>query len=239
VGNPDKTCLEGRGYILVGVEPGAVPGVIVPDPAQVEDALDSYLGGASGPPWRPAVVPFENVDVLVIVVEPSHPGSPLYLLRKTIAKFPDGTVFVRRGTRVMRASAAEMDLLHERMAPVRQVGDARLSQFADLLILDIEPQLTELVLHHCRRPTPASRCDRCDTWHALQRDLQRANRLSMRVQDAGIRSSFNLFRAAARNVPRTSTKAEDGRTLARAAQDRLATAIELVETAIADLAESG
>ncbi|MXX44343.1 MAG: hypothetical protein F4Z53_14975 [Acidimicrobiales bacterium] len=92
----------GFGYILVGVENGALPGVPSWDPAQLHDWINPYIG-ATGPNWQPRYVTVDNQSVLAIEVDPPRPGDDPHTLRKECDKFHRGTILVRKNGKTHRA----------------------------------------------------------------------------------------------------------------------------------------
>lgn len=109
----DKTC-GGLAYVLVGVEPGNLPGTPAIDGADLEQALLRYLG-ADGPAWSPHYVTVNSVTVLVVIVEAPRWGDQIHTLRKQYDKHGDGTVFVRSQSRSRPATSAEIRMLSDRM----------------------------------------------------------------------------------------------------------------------------
>lgn len=128
---------EGLGYLVVGAAPGCVDGVRSVDPAQLDDRIDTYLGGAIGPRWTPTYVTRDERTVLVVTVEAPQLGDPIFSLRKEFGVHPSGAVFVRKKGRTVRAIADDMDALQRRLmakpraagseVDVRPVGDVPLS----------------------------------------------------------------------------------------------------------------
>lgn len=110
---------EGWGYVLVGVEPGALYGVEPPDMAYLEDALRRYTGDE--PVFQVTYVPVEGVDVVVVEVRPPQWGDPTCYLEKPVTghegntSHESGAVFVRRNGATHRASVAEQKRLDQRM----------------------------------------------------------------------------------------------------------------------------
>ena len=64
----------GYGYILVGVEQGAMRGTDRFDPAQLHDWINPYIG-ATGPAWQHRYIDVDNTTVLAIEVDPPNPGT--------------------------------------------------------------------------------------------------------------------------------------------------------------------
>lgn len=114
-----ERCCEGCAYMIVGIEPNNVEGVIPVDHAKLEQGLDPYLGGHSGPSWSPQYVTVDGKQVLVVTIEAPRQGDRMFPLRKTFqtsagVTVPDGTVFVRHQAKTERATAADHDMLTAR-----------------------------------------------------------------------------------------------------------------------------
>ncbi|MCY3661628.1 MAG: hypothetical protein OXH28_02235 [bacterium] len=104
----------GYGYILVGVEPGAMPGTDRFDPAQLHDGLDRYIG-ATGPAWHPRYIHVDNTTVLAIEVEPPRPGDSIHTLKKTYDKIRRGEIFVRKNGKTHPAEPEDIKKLEQRL----------------------------------------------------------------------------------------------------------------------------
>jgi hypothetical protein len=117
---------EGVGYVLVGVEPGALRGQRVPDSARLTAALARYTG--HGLSWDHRTIQAGDVEVLIVTVEPPRDGQRIALLQKdhqgpklyTAA----GTIFVRRSGATERASLAEIEMLQDRLLAGTKDGAA-------------------------------------------------------------------------------------------------------------------
>lgn len=110
---------EGVGYVLAGVEPGAVSGQKVPDSAELFNAVKRYTGHGR-PYWDARPVKLDGETVLVIVVEPPRDGDRIWLLQKGYQApkdklVPEGTVFVRQVGVTERASRIELEMLQDRL----------------------------------------------------------------------------------------------------------------------------
>lgn len=120
--HPDRAArfAGGLGYVVVGAEPGTVSGITPVDVAQLDDWLRVYLGN-DGPAWSPTYVTVNDVEVLVVVVEPPRWGDRIFLLRKTYQPpkggggADKGTVFIRREAKTERANDVEHDMLQDRL----------------------------------------------------------------------------------------------------------------------------
>ena len=104
----------GYGYIVVGVEPGAMPGTDRFDPAQLHDWIDRYIG-ATGPAWRPRYIHVENTTVLAIEVEPPRPGDSIHTLKKTYRSCDRGAIFVRKNGKTHPAEPEDIKNLEQRV----------------------------------------------------------------------------------------------------------------------------
>ncbi|RAU99105.1 hypothetical protein [Mycolicibacter senuensis] len=112
-----KLACEGAAYMVVGVEPGAAAGVGTVDHAELGQAVKTYVNGAR---WTPFYVLFDDVTVLVIVVEAPRAGDPIHTLQKTYndgAKYSAaaGTVFHRGTAHTEPAGTGEIDMLSRRL----------------------------------------------------------------------------------------------------------------------------
>lgn len=130
---------EGLGFVVVGAEPGSLQGLTTVDPAQLDQVIEQYLGGADGPAWTPAYIRVDQDNVLVVTIEAPKPGDPIHTLRREFGKYREAAVFVRKHGRTDLADAADMDALQRRLLAsgghrqaklaVSVVGDVPLSWF--------------------------------------------------------------------------------------------------------------
>ncbi|WP_112136041.1 AlbA family DNA-binding domain-containing protein [Glycomyces dulcitolivorans] len=102
---------EGYGYIVVGVKPGELKGVVEIDPAQLSQKLRPFVGGIS---WFPEYVSVDDVQVLVIIVNAPKYGDAIHALHKKFDTWKVGTVFVRRAGIVEQADPADLQRLAAR-----------------------------------------------------------------------------------------------------------------------------
>ncbi len=114
-----NTVFEGVGYVLVGVEPGSMNGQVVPDSAELLNAIRRFTGHG-WPHWDPRSVVIDGRNVLVITVEPPRDGDRIALLRKAFqpakgTAVAEGTVFVRQPGATERASRMEIEMLQDRL----------------------------------------------------------------------------------------------------------------------------
>ncbi len=141
----NRAC-EGYAYLVVGVEPGQARGVDAIDPAQLDDALRSYLG-ADGPRWEPAFVDLDDVRVLVITVDPPRDGDPVWILRKGFEdpggkSRHDGQIFIRRnGLTTGQPTSAELAALLARPGKTDSSLDLELiaDEEVEIACIDLSP----------------------------------------------------------------------------------------------------
>ena len=132
---PGRNC-GGYGYVLVGVEPGAMRGTDRFDPAELHDWIDPYIG-ATGPAWRPRYILVDDTTVLAIEVEPPRDGDSIRTLRKTFGNFGAGAVFVRKNGKIHPAEPEDIKNLEQRVQGARLgvvlafVGDTPLLGFGN------------------------------------------------------------------------------------------------------------
>lgn len=112
---------RGCGYVLVGVEPGACPGIVPIDPADLEPRIQPFLG-EDGPVWQPLWVIEGERHVLVVVVDPPAQGDPIHTLRRPFGKYDDGDVFVRRMGATHKANSTEIQRLAARTRNAAESG---------------------------------------------------------------------------------------------------------------------
>jgi hypothetical protein len=105
----------GYAYILIGVEPGRLDGVTVPDPAELSQALGAYIRPGR-PAWRLELVVVEDVALAVIEVEAPRLGDRICTLSKGHDRMMAGRVFTRRQGQTVEASPDEIRMLEERFA---------------------------------------------------------------------------------------------------------------------------
>ena len=124
----------GYGYILVGVEQGAMPGTDRFDPAQLHDWINPYIG-ATGPAWQPRHIRVGNITVLTIEVEPPRPGDSIHTLKKSFDRFDRGAIFVRSNGKTHPAEPEDIENLQQRSQgaqldlDLRLIGDRSISWF--------------------------------------------------------------------------------------------------------------
>jgi hypothetical protein len=121
----------GCGYVLVGVEPGALNGTPVHDSAKLESWLAPYVGRTpNGPEWVSAYPEVDGKRVLVLIVEPPRPGQGAWPCRRTFAPDPrtgdasvrlrDGAIYVRHKASTQEADSADVEMLTRRASGTRR-----------------------------------------------------------------------------------------------------------------------
>lgn len=106
----------GVAYMVVGVQPGVASGVLPVDHATLVHRIKTY---ANSPRWTPNYVPFLDVEVLVIVVEPPRAGDPIHTLQKGFSNDKTGhragTIFHRGAALTEPAGPNEVEILQQRL----------------------------------------------------------------------------------------------------------------------------
>ncbi|MDG4785000.1 putative DNA binding domain-containing protein [Micromonospora sp. WMMD1102] len=118
------THVDGIGILIIGLEPGNVPGVVQIDNADLDTALTSYLG-TDGPVWQPHWTQYQGQPILIIEVAAPAFGDPPHAFRKEYDKIRDGDVYVRHRARSVPANHREVRRLADRYAnrPVNNTLD--------------------------------------------------------------------------------------------------------------------
>jgi hypothetical protein len=115
--------MEGCAYIVIGASPpGQLVGVTPADPADLENWIAPFVGGAQGPAWEADYVSVGERVVLVITVEAPRYGDRPWPLRKEWNQLVGGkhvvmhenSRFTRRNGSTVHANVAEEDMLWER-----------------------------------------------------------------------------------------------------------------------------
>lgn len=123
----------GYGYLAVGVEPGNVCGVDIPDPSTWVELVEKYTKGWVAPAWHSKDVSVEGKTVLVVVVDPPALGDPPYPLRKEWDGHGSGRIFTRKRGRTVRALADDIDAISRRLsAGGRQLPDLQVEIDGDV-----------------------------------------------------------------------------------------------------------
>ena len=123
----------GRGFIVVGAEPGNRRGITEADPADLSQGIDTFLG-PDRPSWTMHYDDRSGLPVLVLTVAPPQSGDPAFTLFKDLEVvspdgkrkvYPRGTIFVRHQGRTEIARPEDVRALLERFArPFRQADAA-------------------------------------------------------------------------------------------------------------------
>jgi hypothetical protein len=141
----------GVAYMVVGVEPGAAAGIPAIDHANLTPGIKTYASTAR---FTPRTIRFEDVEVLVVVVEAPEPGDPQHTLQKQYDKFHAGIVFHRGAGRTAPAGPKEVEMLGRRLLQGAQRPELDLTMTANadpLIRLSIEREQLEDWL--CRHET--------------------------------------------------------------------------------------
>jgi len=123
---PDRAALHvgGYGYLIMGAQPGSVPGITRVDPASLGQGVQSWLG-TEGPAWWPHYDEEQGIPVLVVTVAAPQPGQRMFTLRKDLTVttpsggskvYPAGTIFVRYPGRTEIAGPGDIRALEDRYA---------------------------------------------------------------------------------------------------------------------------
>lgn len=110
--------MNGRGIVVIGVEPGAVHGVIHVDNADLDKLVTTYIG-QDGPRWQPVWDKVQGHDVLIVVVDAPSWGDPIWTLRKQIGNYGNGTIFVRKRARSEPADSENIARLSDRLTHIQ------------------------------------------------------------------------------------------------------------------------
>jgi hypothetical protein len=125
---------DGSAYVLLGVEPGVVPGVAHWDSADIENWLARYVEPELR--YDAHYVGIDGKEVLVFTVDAPRQGDPIYCLQRTceveevitppasagqeekrIKKtIPKGTIYVRRGGKTEQHTPEDLKRLGARLA---------------------------------------------------------------------------------------------------------------------------
>jgi hypothetical protein len=127
---PEQAAVNAQGcaYLIMGAEPGSLPGITPIDPSQLDQGVQPYLG-PDGPARSPQYVQEATATVLVITVECPELGSRIFTLEKAFTRndgktYLAGTVFVRHPGRTIQAEPGDMRSLEHRLtAPSREAEE--------------------------------------------------------------------------------------------------------------------
>lgn len=117
--DPDvaKQHADGCGYLVLGAEPGNIPGI---QPIDLADVVNGVTRFTEGPRWNPTYEEVAGVTTLVITVEPPEWGSPIHSIRKEFSQgktvaYREGAIYVRRPGVTAPASHFELNMLQRRL----------------------------------------------------------------------------------------------------------------------------
>lgn len=105
---------EGRGLIVIGLEPGNLVGAPDIDPAELHDAIQLYLADPS-PRWDVQYLTYKGKSVHVVAVNAPQPGDPIHCIAKEGDRVRDGDVYVRKMGKSDPAKSADLRRLSTRM----------------------------------------------------------------------------------------------------------------------------
>lgn len=119
---------DGQAYLLLGVEPGNLPGVPLWDSADIENWLVRFVGRELR--YDIHYVEFGGQQVLFLPIDPPQQGDPIYCLQRASAEpggktLPEGAVYVRHGGQTDVATAADIARLTQRARAVAVSLDLR------------------------------------------------------------------------------------------------------------------
>lgn len=135
---PDRAALqaEGCGYLIMGAEPGNMPGIVPADPAVFCPLVQSYLG-PDGPAWTLHYVENSGATALVVTVEAPAPGHRIFTLQKEFTRdgtrtYRAGTIFVRHPGRTEIAAPGDVRALEDRFASPALAAEAHTRRMVEL-----------------------------------------------------------------------------------------------------------
>jgi hypothetical protein len=113
--------LEGHALIVLGIQPGGVPGAAVHDPATIHQTIQPMLASPA-PRWDLSYHSYKGNQVLVIIVDSPRAGDPIAVIGKSSGKVEDGHVYVRRSGASERAKSADIRDLSARLVHSYEPG---------------------------------------------------------------------------------------------------------------------
>ncbi|MGL5826727.1 MAG: RNA-binding domain-containing protein [Nocardioides sp.] len=126
-----KRWLEGHALVVLGVEPGRVPGAEIRDPATIHQTIQPFLA-APAPRWDLSYHTYKGNQILTIIVEPPQAGDSIAVIGKSSGKIEDGNIYVRRPGISDRAKSADIRQLSERLVQRQAPGlDIEVTAAAD------------------------------------------------------------------------------------------------------------
>ena len=146
----------GCGYIVVGAEPGNVPGVTPVDHADLSSGVSRFVGPAVR--WDPRYIECRGRQVLVVTVEPPEFGHPIRAILRAHQpgsgfRMRQGDVYVRSHGRTDLATQADYDMLNRRYAASReQITDIRVDSMGTVSAVPVEcgPERIRTLCFHIR-----------------------------------------------------------------------------------------
>jgi hypothetical protein len=152
----------GYAYLLIGVHPGEVQGIDIPDPAQLTNALRRFVA-ASQPSWEATFVRVDDADVLVVEVAPPRDGDRICCLARGYGDVQAGRVFVRRVGQTAEADPTEVRALEDRLLAAI-TADARHATQAQKDLADVTREQLAHLSTRTRRDQEARARQRAPTF---------------------------------------------------------------------------
>jgi hypothetical protein len=142
---------EGRGFVVIGAQPGEVVGMAELDPAVTEARIRPYLG-EDGPRWHPHWVEVNGATVLVVEVAAPRTGDLVHHIRKDGPGVQSGNIFIRRGATTVPPNAAELSALLARATSKPAIGGVRVEMAgpSELSPVDFSTRAIDIWLDHER-----------------------------------------------------------------------------------------
>ena len=119
---------DGHAYVLLGVEPGNIPGVPEWDSADIEKWLTPFVGPDLHYDTYYVRITGHTAQVLFLTIDPPSDGDPIYNLLQTSEDpdagktIPAGTIFVRHGSNTRPHTPADVARLAARANPARETA---------------------------------------------------------------------------------------------------------------------
>ena len=105
---------DGRGLIVIGLEPGNLVGAPDIDPAELHNAIQPYLADPA-PRWDVQYLKYKGKAVHVVAVNAPQPGDPIHCIAKEGDKVRDGDVYVRNMGKSAPAKSVDLRRLSTRL----------------------------------------------------------------------------------------------------------------------------
>jgi hypothetical protein len=113
--------LDGHALIVLGVQPGDVPGAVKHDPATIHQTVQPLLAPPA-PGWDLSYHSYKGKQVLVIIVDPPRAGDPIAVIGKSSGRVEDGHVYIRRPGVSERAKSVDIRDLSARLVHAHAPG---------------------------------------------------------------------------------------------------------------------